>query len=302
MPVSADDVSRPVDNDATSDPAAQGAAELRAIKTKLNNIFLNAGIDADGPKLITMNGQRGYYNKYSLTPADNTVILYGWACDVYRTGADNHTVGGQFNARLQAGTIGGGVWGIATEAWSYPASSPGILVGAELSTIQQNAAYAGSGSLGLYLTFKNRPDGAAAPTSGIGANRYNKGATAISIASQPRGTSGEYCGWNKGIYFDTYSMDLDNGAAGSTFDASQLFFTGSHDPRTAYRIDSVVRMRDFQSILWTDLGSPEGKTRIFRNPDNARLVVTQESGGSVVERFGIDLGNGNIYKNGILVL
>ena len=95
-------------------------------------------------------------------------------------------------------------WGIATEAWSMPGAKSS-LVGGEFSVVSLNHDQRHD-IRGADLVFKNRRDGAGS-VGRVGENRYNENSRALNISSQPRSSTGEYCGWQTGVYFDKDSLD-----------------------------------------------------------------------------------------------
>lgn len=110
------------------------------------------------------------------TNADNIVALTGHA---YHDATFNNTTGG--------------VWGIATEAWSNPVATS-TLIGGEFSVISQypiNTNFI----VGVNAVFKNRADIATHPTASVGAGPYyNRNSTAVLITSQAR-PSGAGAAW-----------------------------------------------------------------------------------------------------------
>jgi hypothetical protein len=304
---SADDSTKPLDNDLVNYPASQGAAEFRTLKDKVNKLFLASQVDTIGEFLIVTNN-RGMYVGYLATPVNTTSILYGYACNVTRTGKDNHVVGAQLNAWLADNVtlVAGQVFGCVSQVATGVNNSVATLVGNESAVCNLWNANTNS-KVGYNPVFKNRSDGAAAAASGLGANKYNGSAWAIYISSQQRGTDGAFCGWMKGIYFDEWSMDLWlNGATntrGYAIDAFSLHYDGGSDARTAYRVDAVLRMRTLQSIMWDD--GVGARCRMYMDPFTGRFTIANDGtiyGGAMTERFGVDMNTGGIYKNGVLVL
>jgi hypothetical protein len=298
--VNADDITKPLDDDVVDYPASMGAAEFRALKAKLNNMFLLTGVDQepDASKLITLNG-RGLYANFTDNPSSDVKILYGFASNVRRSGHDNHTVGGQFSAYLENNlTLSvGQTFGVVANAIAGATNSISGLVGIEVSAIQQNNNN-NSNSVGIDIVFADRIGAAAAP-GGLGSNKYNNKSVAVNISSQTRSTSGEFCGWNTGIKFNEYCMDLAvNGGTqrGYAIDFFPLHYDGGLDPATAFRVDAVIRMRTLQTLLWDD--NAGGKTRVgFLYPGGvAKFCITQNG----VERWSVDVNTGQVYKNGIL--
>lgn len=146
----------------------------------------------------------GIYANYT---SDNGNIIYGFACNVRRSGGSALTVGGQINAWGDAyGT--GKAWGVfgANLVAVGPIGHEGALIGAEISPVRYGSATT-SAKIGVELVFINRTDNAGNAPDGLGSNRYNYYSTGLRVTSQPRSPLGEYCGWNVGIGFITDSLD-----------------------------------------------------------------------------------------------
>jgi len=111
--------------------------------------------------------------EYTVTSNSSTGDRMGWASVVNENSASNpdNFVALDGHA-LHLGSwnkVSGAFWGIATEAWSN-ASGSAVLIGGELSVIQQEPAdITAKGSIGMNAVFKNRPDAATHPTAGAGA-------------------------------------------------------------------------------------------------------------------------------------
>lgn len=291
--VDPDDQTKPTDADAILYPASSGAGEFRALKNKVNALFKAISVNADGEFLLTTNNT-GIYSKVTANPSNNAAILYGFASNVVRTGKDNHTVGGQFSAYAGPGIVlaAGQIFGVVSQAISDP-TTPAVLVGAEFAVCN---LYHNTGTQALWgcnIVFKDRGDGAATPVGGLGANRYNVNSKAIVLSAQPRGTAGEFCGWNTGIFFDATAMDSSALGLGHAIDTASIPYLGGADPATAYKCSSILRMRAMQSIIFDDSSTA---VRIYFDPFASRIKIT--NGG--VERWGVDVGTGQVYKNGVL--
>lgn len=183
--------------------------DIAAINTELNSVghFNDENVWNRWQYLINNN----------LTPTGNPSLMYGWVAALTRTSDAKQVVPGYFVGEASGGT--GTIWGIATEAWtgtrSAVATSSCVLVGAEFSCVSQYSNQSDA-VIGVDVVFKNRPDAllTGAVRGGLGSNRYNLNSYAYWITSQPRSTAGEYCGWTRGIMFDTNSLDRDiNGKA-----------------------------------------------------------------------------------------
>lgn len=304
MTVLVDDSTKPANNDAVNSPASEGAGELRAIKAKLNSLYLNTGVSADGPNLVSSNNS-GFYAKITASAAGAGQSLYGFRSRVTRTGgvaAGNDTIGGRFEGVLSNNLASSGlVVGMSATAETSATNSSAILLGSFAGVISRY--HANTGFLwGSTILFANRTNDGDAVTGGVGSNLYNNNSTALRIRSQPRSSSGEYCGWNNGIVFEEYSMDIANGQRGYAIDFAQLHIDPvgpPFDPATDYRVDGVIRMRAQQSIVFVDQPTaPTITGRIYVSGDGARPRLVFEVNG--VERWGVDITNGNVYKNGVL--
>lgn len=164
----------------------------------------------------------GLYSDYT---SDNGNIIYGYAANVRRSAGDALVVGAQINAWGPTGGRGG-VFGIATTAVGA-ARFGGSLVGMETTPANfydDNRA----AKIGLDAVFKNRFDGATF-VNGVGADRYNYYSSAHWITSQPRSSTGEMCGWTRGISFlgeclDTQTPPAWNAAV--TYSAGMVVSSG----------------------------------------------------------------------------
>lgn len=145
-----------------------------------------------------INVDQGIYVNYSSTVQG---IIYGFACNVHRAGGSQFVVGAQINAWGDAGSTGD-VYGLATTATCQPASAVRNVIGYEpdvVSAYNNNTAV----KWGINPVFKDRADSqlAGATTDALGNNYFNYQAVAFVLTSQPRSTTGEYCGWTVGLDF-----------------------------------------------------------------------------------------------------
>jgi hypothetical protein len=137
-------------------------------------------------------------------------IIYGFFANIKGSGSSTSLVVGD---QINAYSVGSGirsVFGGAREAWSgdlttSPAATA-TLIAFETAVISQHDAN-DQPLVGQDFPFKNRADGATAPLNGLGSNGYNKFSRALQVSSQPRSTSGEYCGWTTGLLFQANSLD-----------------------------------------------------------------------------------------------
>lgn len=293
-----DDSTKPTDNSAANHPVSFGAAEFRALKDKVNQLFLLTGVDApSGPdpteKLVTTNGV-GILTNVQHNPVDAATILYGFATVVDRTGKDNHTVAVMATAIASNNNVltgDRGTFGIVTQAICQNGSLSN-LIGGELAVANLNGNKGSEALWGLNLVFKDRGDGDLTPAGGLSANRYNLNSVAIQIDSQQRGTAGEFCGWSQGIVFSEWSMDAAlPGVRGYCLDTYALHYDGGVNPDTAFRVDAVIRMRSLQSILWYD---GVNKVKMFFDPSVGRFKWTLNG----IEKFSFDIGSGVPYVLG----
>lgn len=107
---------------------------------------------------------------------------------------------------------GGRIWGISVESWTgdqttTPTGAHG-LTGSESGIISQwdkndQELY------GYRANFWNRPssDSDKPVKLGKGDNKYNVNSVAYDVIAGSRSSAGEYCGWSKGLYFHSWSLD-----------------------------------------------------------------------------------------------
>lgn len=164
----------------------------------------------------------GLYSDYS---SDNGNIIYGFAANVRRSGGNNLTVGAQINGWGPKGGLGS-VFGIATEAIGADLFT-GPLIGMETTAanVYNNNQAA---KIGLDSVFKDRGDGQTT-VNGVGSDRYNYYSSAHWITSQPRSSTGEKCGWTRGISFLGECLDAQTPPAWSaavTYNVGQVVTSG----------------------------------------------------------------------------
>lgn len=262
--------------------------------------------------LVTVNA--GIYSVYGSTASD---IVYGFAANVVRLSGTDFVVGGQFSGygsgASATGTIFGGninafglngfvqsLIGLEIDVGSFDPNNPEAKRG--LNVIFFNRASTNPGSYSW--SFDNNAGTHVSTGAGLGSNFYNREAFAVQIDSQARSAIGEFCGWNKGVYFTEYALDYAIDSAARTIpaigvDFSQLHYFGGSDPTVAYRMDAAIALRDLQTIWWNrDPSNPllTNKVRTYFNVFTNRWVLMLEG----VERFGIDVNNGDIYQNGAI--
>lgn len=195
----------------------------------------------------------GIYSNYT---SDNGNIIYGFACNVRRSGGTALTVGGQINAWGDAYGTGKeyGVFGANLVAVG-PIGHEGALIGVEISPVRYGSATT-SAKIGTELVFINRTDNGGPAPDGLGSNRYNYYSFAHRVTSQPRSPSGEFCGWNVGLGFLTDSMDECNPPAWSAvvaYQAGQMVTSGGAPYRAIQA--SVNQVPAAISAYWVPTGS-----------------------------------------------
>lgn len=291
MTVNVDDSTLPLDNSLSS-PASEGAGEFRALKAKINALYLNSGIAATIPCLIDTNNK-----------GLNTVIsdgsdadLYGSKYTVTRTVSKLRSTFGVYGASILQNNInvggGGQIAGMGAVVQTGTTCVFGFMFG--LSAALYNQTHNNNGTMaGIFITFANRLTAGAAAPSGIGTNWYNKGATGILIDAFPRSSSGEFCGWKTGIMFTANSMDADTTGAGSCIDFSNITYLGGFNPFTAFRMKSVIRMTNFQCIMWDSLN----QVCTYFDSNSGRWTLANNGN----KRFEIDVVTGQPYANGVAI-
>lgn len=164
----------------------------------------------------------GLYSDYT---SDNGNIIYGFAANVRRSAGDAYTVGAQLNAWAPVGGRGP-IFGIATTALGADRYT-GPIVGMETTpanVYNDNR----SAKVGLDAVFKDRGDGVTT-VNGVGADRYNYYSSALWVTSQPRSSTGEKCGWTRGLSFLTECLDAQTPPAWSavvTYSAGMVVSSG----------------------------------------------------------------------------
>lgn len=292
MAVDVNDPLLPQDNSLAS-PASEGAGEFRALKTKINNLFLSTGVSASYAGLIDTNNKGIhaiiteatatdlYSSRFKITRTANAVAknTYGvYAESVLANGVSVTT--GSINAFAAVTNIG-----------------TGCIVGSVYSLnsviYQQSHVFNGGVLCSLYLLFANRLTAGVAAPSGVGSNQYNRLATAIIIDSFPRSSSGEYCGWKNGIVFTANSMDQDIIGKGYGIDFSAVTYLGAGPWSSAYGMKSAIKMREYQAIIW----SLDDQVSQYMNPATGRMTFSL----GITPKFEIDMSTGAIYRAGVLV-
>lgn len=150
----------------------------------------------DQDDVVTINC--GFYSNW-VTNSGN--ISYGFASNVRRSYGDNIVVGGQFSGYSNAGVnraiIFGGNFAAIGELGS--ASS---LVGLEINAATKDP---NSKSSKFGITFVTATYSA---FGGLGNNLYNYRCYAMSIDSNPRSATNEFCGWNIALLFQPNGLDV----------------------------------------------------------------------------------------------
>ncbi|MDE2022538.1 MAG: hypothetical protein KGI71_06545 [Patescibacteria group bacterium] len=254
---------------------------------------------SDVPDLLdqnTFSGQMNIWGNYVGTgqlyvqqqvndPASSNWAIVGQTINSATMSAGATIVGGFFQTQAVAGGANGEAWGIVTEVLNGTLSQGGVasvvMVGGEFGVVQQ---YNNNTSriVGINSVFKDRPDGATAPYGGLGSNKYNNNSIGILLSSQPRSTSGEFCGWSVGILFDVNSIDSVTGIP-----APNGVGIDMHNVSYTYMVCGVWVADQVQYRFSTD-----GAKKAFYDGVNA--IRFQDT---LTDRFGINMANGmlNLY-------
>lgn len=151
---------------------------------------------------------------------------YGWISVIKRTSGSAWVLPIAGHGHAMNG--GGGVIAGQYEAWTGDQAAAGTgsvkLVGLGSTVISQYSVNA-SELIGLDLTYSNRPVDKAAPFGGLGSNKYNLNSKAINVQSLARSANNEYCGWNRGVYFSSGSLDSSTSGKAIAVDMSALSYS-----------------------------------------------------------------------------
>lgn len=169
-----------------------------------------ATFSGDNAAQALLTVDKGLYVNYSSTINN---IIYGFACNVTRAAGSQFTVGAQINTWGGNG-VTGELFGVVSQVVGYPGSNAPIVAN-ESAACPLNSTTQLS-KWGYNAVFKDRADNATASYAGLGSNQYNYFAQAFVIASQPRSSDGELCGWNVGINFLDQSLDQETVPAWSS--------------------------------------------------------------------------------------
>lgn len=202
---SADNAAAPLD----AEYASSAAAEFRTLKTKLNLLFLSSNI---------VTAQNAIYSTKGFATGNiggGSDIFFGVLGAAQRTAGVGSTFGGYFSASQGDNVVsdaGKSCQGIYVEAFTGSVNSQcHTFCGANLNVVQRDPN--GQDFVqALCLRFNDRTAAfdAGSVVGGLGANKFNNNASAISIQSQRRSTATEHCGWSRGVKFEPYSLDSDN--------------------------------------------------------------------------------------------
>jgi hypothetical protein len=289
MAVDVDNATLPVDNSLTS-PASEGAGEFRALKAKVNQLFLNSGVAATYPGLID-TANKGV--NVAISDGSN-ITLQSSRFKVTRTASQPKDTLGMYSESVLAN-------GVTTPAnilsafYSITDAGTGATFGGMycLNSLvrQQNNNQTGQ-ALGIYVVFTNRSAPGVAAASGLGANKYNVGAIALGIDSYARSSSGEYCGWKTGIKFLATSMDRDFNGGGYCIDMSGLTKVVTADPRTTYQCKGGIRLGNMLSVVYDDAED----VMMYYDPATTRMTIRYQN----VLVWAVDILTGSVYKNNVL--
>ena len=199
-----------------TDFASTAAAEFRALKTKVNTLFLQSEFSVPANSNLTHNGIAVFNIGGDPT---NTQDLVGVLSLASRTIGSESTIGFYASVSISDNITtdesqGGMVYGALLEAnTSVVNSIANELHGCCIFTVNRNNN--GQNVIaGLCVNFANRDaslgDTGSSVIGGIGNNRYNHQAVGLILRSQERSSAGEHCGWRDGIRFENYSLDADD--------------------------------------------------------------------------------------------
>lgn len=297
--------------------AGTAAAEFRALKGKINNLFLESNFNPESNLQDLSAGMRYVYSHPAGTSND---IFYGLAIDHTRNDIEGGASGGeqivaaQLNARLGNNLDGSAtnvfVFGCAIEAWTGETASKASLIGLESSIIQQDNTCE-MANVGLNIVYKNRPDSRViaglGPFQGLGDDKYNANSRALYFTAFPRSPDGERCGWGRGIVFENACFDdyWDSDEAdwvrpvGIDFREQDGPFpaVGAKDPWTAYvtplksGLTSAIALPEYMSITWDRLQF----TRTYLDSDNSQFVILGAGASPTTDVYlGFDYANNYI--------
>lgn len=286
MTVDVDNAALPVDNSLSS-PASEGAGELRAIKTKINQVFLNTGVAATYPGLIDTNN-KGL--NVAISDGSN-IVLQSSRFKVTRSASQpKDTLGMYSEAVLAVGVTTPA--NILSAFYSITTANTGSTFGGMYclnSLVQQQNVNQVGQCIGLYVVFANRTSIGIAAPGGLGVNRYNVGATACIIDAYPRSSAGEWCGWKTGIKFASSAMDRDINGGGYCIDMSGMLRALTADPRTTYQCKGGVRLGNMLSVVFDD----NEDVMMYYDQSNTRLTIRYQN--TLV--WAVDVTTGSVYKN-----
>lgn len=202
-----DDFAAPLD----TDWASIGAAEFRALKEKLTNFFSTSGINATDNTYYIEHGAYFINTNASASPVRAIVAA------AERSGGNGAVIGADITGGLADG-VSASVNDIVAGALVTGIVNVGASAGLDgLEAIRAQAIQRDhNGQVyvkGLAIKFLNRGELETAAPGGLGSNGYNSNSVGIFITSQAPSTSGENCGWGRGIMFNSFSLDDDIGAS-----------------------------------------------------------------------------------------
>jgi len=269
---------------------APSVSDLLNITANTTGTFTAPNFTTNGQ--IQMNGF--VWNTEYTTASANDV--YGMDTYIIRTAGAGLTVGDFITAQANSG-VTSETWAMVTQAWAKPGASP-ILICCEHGLINETNSNA-SVKYGTDIVFKDRPDGQAGTTQALGVNKFNMGSVAIHIDSQARSTTGEKCGWRRGIKFELDALDADFNGTAIGIDFAYVHNYGGSNPLTTYRMTAAIRLRSPQSILWNGLASettdPANPIRTYTDEaatPSTRFILSN----TAIEEFGVDVTNGGFYR------
>lgn len=220
---------------------------------------------------------KGHYVSFTSSLPDS---IHGYLAVVRKTGVATLPFwGAKFVAEVDAGAA-------ASIAIGVESAADGALTGAELigarSAVNVAESTAPAKKSGHIARFRNRAEGQAAAQNGFGGNRYNENSSAYTVSSQSRSAAGEFCGWNKGLYFPAGSLDraISGGAIGVDF---------SDIPTSEVpRLEAAMALVADMPVSWNanSISAPDVKTKYnpnlgtfeFISGNATRLRVKMDNG------------------------
>lgn len=201
---------------------------------------------------LTLNS--GLYVNYT---SQNGNIIYGFGCNVRRQAGKAFTVAAQLNAWAGRGA-GAAVFGAAIQAVAEPGFVEAI-IGSEVLTGNEESASINR-KWGINPVFANRVNIGGPMPLGIGSDRYNYNTAAFVLTSQTRSSTGEKCGWTRGLQFigDCFDQQIPpNWSATQFYTAGMVVISGGRVWHA--KLDNLNQAPAVPSTYWS-YNSPAGTT------------------------------------------